>query len=164
MSIERRQRYRRIQKERVLDETATRKRQLGRIHQGKKALGLDDETYRALLVRVAGKPSSADMTHEERNQVLAEMARLGLKEQRVAARKRVFAGKPKNVQDVPMLRKVEALLADARRPWSYAHGLAKRMYQITRVEWLNEHQLHNLISALQADANRRKASASKEPQ
>lgn len=132
-----------------------RNRQLARIHAGKKALGLDDETYRALLVRVTGVRSSADMTAAERNKVLAELARLGFKADEQAARKRGFAGRPKNVQDVPMLRKVEALLADNRRPWSYAHSLAKRMFDVARVEWLHADQLHKLIAALQADANRK---------
>ena len=71
------------------------------------------------------------------------------------ARKRAWAGRPKNVKDVPMLRKVEALLADAKRPWSYAHSMAKKMFHVNRLEWLNDHDLHKLVAALQADANRR---------
>ena len=34
--------------------------------------------------------------------------------------------------------------------------MAKRMHNVQRVEWLNEHQLHGLVAALQADANRHK--------
>ena len=56
---------------------------------------------------------------------------------------------------MPQLRKVRALLADAKRPWSYAHGLAKRMYDVARVEWLDHDKLHRLVAALQVDANRR---------
>ena len=132
-----------------------RNRQLGRIHAGKKALGLDDDTYRCLLERVTGKRSSADMTHLERQAVITELVRLGFKVEDAAARKRVFAGKPKNVAEVPMLRKVEALLADNHRPWSYAHSMAKRMFHVNRVEWLHDDQLHKLVAALQTDANRR---------
>lgn len=133
-----------------------RRLQLGRIHQAKKALRLDDDTYRALLLRVGGHSSSANMTPEQRNDVLREFARLGFKAAAASARKPVFAGKPKNVKDVPMLGKVEALLADNKRPWSYAHAMAKRMFHVNRVEWLTHDQLHKLVAALQADANRRK--------
>lgn len=153
---ERRQSFRRHSANRSQDEVAARKRQLGRIHQAKKALGLDDATYRSLLARVTGVSSSADMTHAQRNDVLAEFARLGFKADQVAGRADGFKGRPTNVKSVPMLGKVEALLASAKRPWSYAHSMAKRMHNVQRVEWLNEHQLHGLVAALQADANRHK--------
>lgn len=132
-----------------------RRQQLARIHMAKKQLQLDDETYRALLSRVTGKASSADMDARERNQVLAEFARLGFKAEAAASRANAAKGRPENVDAVPMLRKVAALLAQDRRPWSYAHSMAKRMHQVARVEWLNDHQLHALVSALQIDANRR---------
>lgn len=139
-----------------------RKRQLARIHQGKKALGLADPEYRALLVRatadehgVGGLDSSAHMSPEQRNRVLAEMARLGFKEERRATRRKVWPGEPRNCDDVPMLRKVRALLADSKRPWSYAHALGKKMFHVDRVEFLHADQLHKLVAALQADANRR---------
>lgn len=133
---------------------ADRNRQLGRIHQAKKQLQLDDDTYRALLQRVTGKASSAEMSTDERNQVLREFARLGFKEADQQARKRAYAGRPRNVGEVPMLRKVEALLADAKRPWSYAHGMAKKMFGRDRVEFLRHDELHKLVAALQTDANR----------
>ena len=134
--------------------SVNRKRQLGRIHAGAKALGLDDATYRALLERVTGKRSSGDMTSEERNAVIAELVRLGFKAERHAARKSVHAGRPKGELS-PQLGKVEALLADAKRPWSYAHGMARRMFKISRVQWCNSHQLQCLIAALEYDARRR---------
>jgi phage gp16-like protein len=132
-----------------------RRIQLGRIHQAAKQLGMDDATYRALLERVTGKRSSGAMTHAERNAVLQELARLGFKRSDATARRRVFAGRPKNVKDVPMLRKVEALLADGKKPWSYAHALASKMFHVEKVEWLRTDQLHKLVSALQIDANRK---------
>lgn len=140
-----------------------RKIQLGRIHMGKKALGLCDREYRALLVRasadadgIGGLDSSAHMTPEQRNAVLKEMARLGFKAASNADRKRVYAGQPSGDRKAwrPMVRKVEALLADGKKPWSYAHEMAKHMFHVNRVEWLNDHDLHKLVSALQIDANR----------
>lgn len=138
-----------------------RRIQIGRIKMGQKALDMDDDTYRALLQRVTGKTSSTQMTPAERNLVLGELARLGFKRVDTADRRRRYPGKPRNVREVPMLRKVEALLADSKRPWSYAHSMARRMFRVNRVEWLKPDQLHKLVAALQADANRnsRKADA-----
>ncbi|MEP0455203.1 MAG: regulatory protein GemA [Roseibium sp.] len=49
---------------------------IARIHIRKKQLGLDDDTYRAMLERVTGKTSSANMDSTEHRKVLAEMNRL----------------------------------------------------------------------------------------
>lgn len=51
--------------------------QKARIHIGKAKLGMDEDTYRALLVRVTGKDSSAKMSDAERASVIVEMTRLG---------------------------------------------------------------------------------------
>jgi len=137
-----------------------RLRELARIHVAAKALSLDRDTYVALVRRVSAEQgatvdSSADLDDAGRQALLREFARLGYKYDEQAARKRIYAGRPKNVRDVPMLRKVEALLADAKRPWAYAHAMSKRMHHVELVEWLNPHQLHALVSALQVDARRR---------
>jgi hypothetical protein len=52
---------------------------LAAIHVAKKQLGLDDETYRAVLMRVAGKASAGDMTEAERQRVVDELRRQGFK-------------------------------------------------------------------------------------
>jgi hypothetical protein len=52
---------------------------LAAIHVGKKALGLDEETYRDLLSRVTGKRSAKDLSPAEAEAVIAEMRRLGFK-------------------------------------------------------------------------------------
>jgi phage gp16-like protein len=136
-------------------QSPTRQSQLAKIHLAAKQKGLDEATYRALLVRITGKDSAAKMTGEERTLVIAEFVRLGFKDVQRAGRKRQWPGQPKNLDEVPMLRKVHALLADAKRPWSYAHNTAKQMYQIDRVEFLNQDQLHRLVAALQVDSIRR---------
>ncbi len=144
---------------------ADRRRRLGRIHHAKKALGLCDREYRALLMRatsdehgIGGIDTSANMTEAQHAAVLRELGRLaarkGVKLEQDAGRRRRFQGKPKNTADVPMLRKVEALLADAKRPWGYAHAMSDQMFKVKRLEWLNHDQLHRLVAALQIDANR----------
>ena len=129
--------------------------QLRRIHVAKKQLDLDDDVYRSLLMRVGGNASSANMTHAQRNAVIAALVSMGFKEADRKERRMNFPGRPKTCDLVPMLRKVEALLTDSKRPWSYAHAMSKQMFKVARVEWLRHDQLHSLVSALQVDANRR---------
>ncbi|WP_273790125.1 regulatory protein GemA [Bartonella sp. CM31XJBT] len=47
------------------------------LHMGKRALGLDDETYRALLYRLTGKQSAKDLSVLEKRLVVAEMKACG---------------------------------------------------------------------------------------
>lgn len=56
------------------------------IHVAKTQLGLDDDTYRAMLHRVTGKRSSAEMTPAERGLVLDEMRRQGFEMRPPASR------------------------------------------------------------------------------
>jgi phage gp16-like protein len=53
-----------------------------------------------------------------------------------------------------MLQKIEAYLAEAKRPWTYVNAMAKRMFKIERVQWCNPGQLHKIIAALEYDARR----------
>ncbi|MHA7882775.1 gp16 family protein [Nitratireductor rhodophyticola] len=52
---------------------------LAAIHVAKKQLGLDDDTYRAVLVRITGKNSAGTMNELEREKVLAELRRQGFR-------------------------------------------------------------------------------------
>lgn len=66
------------------------------LHVAKKALGLDDDSYRDALRQVTGKSSSADMTEAERARVLERFRDLGFKAGSTGGRKRLegrFAGK-----------------------------------------------------------------------
>lgn len=49
------------------------------IHVAKKQLGLDDDTYRALCVRITGKNSSSDMSEIERTKVIEHFRQQGFK-------------------------------------------------------------------------------------
>lgn len=50
-----------------------RKKELAKIHLGKKALGMDDDTYRSMLIRVTGKDSAGDLSQAERTKVLEDL-------------------------------------------------------------------------------------------
>lgn len=58
---------------------AQRKRELGQIHAGKKALNWSDDDYRFHLVNITGKSSSADLDAAGRAKVLARMEAAGYK-------------------------------------------------------------------------------------
>lgn len=74
---------------------------VGAIHIAKNQLGMDDETYRAVLMRVTGKDSCAKMMPWEKWKVLEEMKRLGFQKKPTH--------KGKNLINDPQARKIRAL-------------------------------------------------------
>lgn len=136
-----------------------RRRELAAIHViASKRLHLDRETYVALLERVGGVRSSADLDGPGRSRVLDELQRLTGSGQRQMRNAINLPDAPQNVREevAAMVSKVGAILAELNKGWNYAHGTAKRMFKVQRVEWLRPDQLHRLVAALQMSANRRK--------
>ena len=131
-----------------------RSRELAKIHIAKKQLGLDDETYRSMLWTVARVTSSKDLDAGGRAAVLDHLRGVGFKAKSPRPR-RDYPGRPHNIDTNPQLKKIEALLADARRPWSYADGMVKRMFKKDRLAFCNEDELQRLIAALVYDQRRR---------
>ncbi len=125
---------------------------LAQIHIAKAQLGLSDDEYRAILARTAGVSSAKQLTNRNVGNVLAEFQRLGWqpKPAKKAGRK---APRPPATRQVVM-GKIEALLADAKRPWAYADGMARHMFKIERVDWLDDDQLQRLMQALIIDNKR----------
>lgn len=62
---------------------------LATIHIGKKALGIDEDTYRAMLVRLTGKQSAKEMTENERIKVIEAMRQQGFKKTSKPTQKRL---------------------------------------------------------------------------
>ena len=133
-----------------------RRRDLARIHIAIKQLGIDEPTYRAMLQMVAGVDSAADLSVSGRREVLSHLNRVGFRPK--AGRMR-FPGRPdmdglEGTGKKAMLKKIEAYLAEAKRPWSYVHAMAKKMCNVDRVEWCDPDQLRSIIAALEYDARR----------
>ena len=126
---------------------------LAAIHVAKRELELDDETYRAVLVRVTGKDSAKGMTSAEHDAVLDEFRRLGFK----GASKR-----PQRRLEGPYARKAQALwialfnlgaVADKRDAALLA--FVERQTGIQRTEWLRDaEQGAAVIEALKKIAER----------
>ncbi|EOV8087099.1 gp16 family protein [Providencia rettgeri] len=125
---------------------------IGIIKAAQQYLKLDDETYRSILVRMTGKNSAKKLTLDELSQVRDYLHDQGYPRKS----KRKYGRRP----SVPatreaILSKIEALLSDAKRPWSYAEAMAKRMFDREKIEWLTFDELSNLMKALIIDAKRR---------
>lgn len=132
--------------------TESRKSLLAKIHIAKKDLGLDDDTYRAILERLADQDSAASCTVPQLVQVVAYLRKLGW--QGPPAKKSSHGKPAARPEAAGYLDKIEALLAEAKRPWSYAVGIAKRMYHTDKLEWLNADQMRGVLAALSRDAAR----------
>ena len=124
-----------------------RKAITARIHIAKKELGLDDETYRAMLQQATKHSSCADMHISDLYRVMEHLKQLGYKP---AARK--FGKRPNPAKDkAALMGKVEALLADRKLHWNYAHAMAQRMFKVEKVDWLDRDRL---VAALEKTATK----------
>jgi phage gp16-like protein len=128
-----------------------RQAKLAAIHIAQKRLGLDDDTYRALLARVTGRRSARDMDMPELRRVLDELRALGARQR---PRKAGYRGAP--TVEAPAFAKIEAQLADMGLSWSYADGIARRMFGIARMQWVRKpEQLRAVIAALHVEQKKR---------
>ncbi|MBL1267629.1 MAG: regulatory protein GemA [Halomonas sp.] len=128
------------------------KGKLAQIHIAKAQLGLSDEDYRAILARTAGVSSAKELTNKTVGGVMYEFRRLGFEPKPAKKAGRKAPRPPRSRQNV--MAKIEAMLTHAQRPWAYADSMAKRMFNVERVDWLDDDQLHRLMTGLIIDAKR----------
>lgn len=128
-----------------------RRAMIAKIKIAQKELGMDDDTYRAVLMRAAGKNSCTQMSDGQLEAVLREMQRLGF-----APRQSAYVRPPLHLADHGgLIRKIGALLAQTGKTWAYADGMARNMFGEDRANRLDGDRLHRLMTALQIYANRR---------
>lgn len=136
-----------------------RRRDLATIHIAKAELNMAEDTYRNLLWTVGRVKSSADLDHAGRRKVLDHFKACGWSGKTKAGKAAGHPGKPRNATQADrakLVSKVEALLADAERPWTYADAMAKRMFGVDLLTFTTPEQLHKIVSALMYDQKRRK--------
>ena len=127
-----------------------RNNELAQIHIAKKDLGLDDETYRAMLWTVARVGSSKDLDYAGRQAILTHLKSRGWANK---TQKPSVANSKK-----PLMGKIGALLADMQLSWAYADGIAKQMYKRERLQWCTPDELRGVIAALvNKQGNKQKA-------
>lgn len=132
-----------------------RQRELGKIHLLAKKAGLDDDAYRLMLREVAGVSSSKDLNPLGRGKVLDHLSR-------ITGTVDPNAGRPNNLAERPLLRKIGALLADSGRPWAYVTAKGKkgtsmvqRLAGVDALEFATDEGLYKIVQALEVDKRRR---------
>ncbi|WP_447886335.1 gp16 family protein [Serratia fonticola] len=124
---------------------------IGAIKAGQAFLGLDDETYRQMLSSLTGgKTSCTACSLEELQRIREYLHKQGFPRSSARHGRRPKVALTKKT----ILAKIEALLAEAKRPWAYAEGLAAHMFKQHVLEWLTEEQLASVMKALIIDAKR----------
>lgn len=127
-----------------------RRSMLAKVHMAKKALGMPDFGYRALLRREAGVESAADAGPEGLRAVLARFRRLGWAPK--ARPDREPHGAP------AQRRRIAALLKALDKPDAWAEGIAKRMHE-RPLRLCSPEQLRGVIAAIESHRLRRAAAA-----
>ncbi|MDD3002124.1 MAG: regulatory protein GemA [Candidatus Riflebacteria bacterium] len=132
-------------------EDKRRKNDLAMIHIAKVELGLDDDLYHCFLKQVCGVESASELDEKGRRLFIKALRDKG------ALKKYKNAGKPHNFDEVSrkrLMSKIEALLAEAGRPWSYADALAKRICKVDRLAFVRVEDLYKIITPLVRDARK----------
>lgn len=132
---------------------------IGKIHVAKAQMGLDEETYRALLERVTGKTSSKACSISELEAVVREFVNLGWKPKRTAPAR---SGKARPMASSEVAAKARALwlslwhLGVVRDPSESAlTAFCKRQTGMADLAWIrDQRQAEKLIEALKKMAMR----------
>ncbi len=134
--------------------TPQRRSLLAQVHIARKDMGLDEDTYRALLRRITGQHSAAAVDDAGLRQVLREMRRLGW---RPAARQRTGrAGRKwRAASPYPHVRKVFAVWGELKRRGIWRDprrtslaAFVRRMTGVDDPDWLTAPQARLVIEAL----------------
>lgn len=119
-----------------------KRKEIQLIHIAKQQLGMDDETYRAMLWSVARVKSSTALDWAGRKKVLDHLKACGFKS--------TASNRPAPARDkAPLVAKIRALLiALDHKPDAYADGMARNMFKVERFEWCTPEQLGKIVAAL----------------
>lgn len=125
-----------------------RKKLIKLIHVAKGKLGLTETEFEDLKLSVTGKESCAKMDISELKKTYDRFRTLGFKAQSWK--------KPKPIKEKePLRKKIGALLADMNLPWSYADGIARKMFNVEAFLWCSPIQMHSIAAALEYHKKRR---------
>jgi phage gp16-like protein len=139
-----------------------RRKRLAKVHMGKKALGIADDDYRALLERVTGHRSAGDCTSAQLDALLTEFARMGFggSAQGAAASAADARAYPPRATGV-VVGKARALwislyqLGAIDNPSERAlEAFGQRQLKVDRLNWMHNGDGFRLIEALKAMAQR----------
>ncbi|MDH7971756.1 regulatory protein GemA [Sphingomonas sp. AR_OL41] len=128
---------------------------IAKVHIAPKQLGMIDDDYRAVMLRVTGAISAKDLSTEQLRQLVEEFKRLGFKDQ-------IKAGPRKaRVADHLSARKARSLwislhqLGVVENPSDLAlEAFARRQLKVERLQWADQALCYKLVEALKAMAER----------
>lgn len=126
--------------------TPEQKRQglIAKIHIAQNQLGMDEDSYRAVLQRITGQNSCKNCDLSQLQRIMAEMQRLGFQPAKPA-----IGRKPLHFAHVSdLMAKLGVLLQQSGKTWAYADGMARQMFKKDQVNQLDARQLHKLVAAL----------------
>jgi Protein of unknown function (DUF1018) len=131
---------------------------LAKVHVAKKEIGLADEDYRAILLRLTEKSSAKDCSDAQLITVIDELKAKGWQAQPKSAAGRAVSGK---AADHPAARKARALwislyhLNAISNPSEKAlEAFATRQLKCDRMQWADQGLMYKLIEALKAIGTR----------
>lgn len=130
-----------------------RRKLLAKVHMGSKALGIEEEDYRALLERLTGHDSAAQCDDRQLQAVITEFGRMGWQS---------FGGHRKRTPgESQTVRKARAMWISLHQLGAISDGsdaaleaFGRRQLKVDRLQWANERQAYRLIEALKAIADR----------
>lgn len=135
---------------------------LAKVQIARKELGLDDDTYRAVLERLTGQRTAKGLDDRRLGLVLEEFKAKGWKPKVVAGAK--TASPPKSGRrpaDHPVARKARALWISLHQLGVVENGseqaleaFAKRQLAVDALQWADQAQAEPLIKGLKAMAER----------
>lgn len=141
---------------RKIAEDARRKRDLAKLHIAPVELGMSEEARRALTLRISKErtDSTAKLSSQERNQLLAEYVRLGWKPK---------TGAMLPPQKRPLERKIEGLWKQLHEAGVVRNGspdalasFARRLTGVDALRWASAGQLQKVVEALKGMEKRGK--------
>lgn len=134
----------------MANEQSRRRGMIAKIKVAQKQLGMDDDVYRDVLETATGLRSCKEMEIWQLERVLQKMERLGFAPAR---------GKPERQplhfeEHTPMINKIGAMLHQSGKSWAYAHGIARKMFNVETVQRCDGEQMRKVLAALNYQAKR----------
>lgn len=129
-----------------------RSQELKAIHVGRKKLGWDEETYRAALVQLTGKRSSAELTGPERARVLDRMRDLGFQHTKPQPPRRPRATQDDKIR--ALWEELDAMGALRDGSERALQAFVQRQTGKSRIEWCTPQEKNKVIEGLKSWADR----------
>lgn len=123
-----------------------RKKLLAKIHIGKADVGMSEEEWRALILKVSKNRSSStkELKNYELEEILNHLKGLGFHPLST------YKSSPEPEQSAKLRNELERLQKILRLHDNYIKEVSKNLFQITNLEWLQDWQLKRLIKILES--------------